>query len=438
MRETDPSLTKISPHNHEAEQVVLASMLMENKCIPEVQKTLHDKLFYAEAHRKIFSAIVEMSKQGEVDLIVLSNELRRINQLESVGGSAYIASLVDNLPSAALAGQYAGIVKQKGLLRQVISASSEIMGLAYDDREPLEAILTKWQSLFSDLLKQSAEGESSQKLRLSLEYLKGYFSSCRETPYELLNRALGGLFGGEMIIVGARPGMGKTAFVHGLLRHTAIQENRPSLYFGAEMSREIIYARMLSAMCQIPYNHLKRGRINNEQVNTLLAAHQKIDAAPINEYIIKDKISAISLIAQIRRFADDSKEEVGLVIVENLQQITWPEKKFKTRKEEIDIILESLKPFGIEMKIPIVISCQINRDPEEREDKRPMLSDLKDTGQVEEIVEKVIFPFRPNYYEKKPVVGPEAAELIVAKGGPPITIPMKFFGEYLCWEEAAE
>ncbi len=437
MEHADHSLTKIPPHSLEAEQAVLGGILGDNDKILEVQKILSANSFYIEAHRKIFLAIADAFKErGSVDLVILTDELRKKGQIEKIGGSAYICSLVDNVASSLLVGHYAEIVKRKDILRKIIGNSSEIANIAYDDREPLEAILAKWQSILADLLRQSALEETSQKLGMPLEQMNLYFASCRETPFELLNRAIGGLFGGELIIIGARPGMGKSALAHGFLRHTAIQEGRPVIYFGAEMSREVIYARQLAAMCKIPYNDLKRGRVNAEQAEALLVAHKKIDLARINRHIIKDKISAISLMVQVRKFADEVKEEIGLVIVENLQQITWPGKTFRVRKDEADIIMGALKPFGLEMKVPIIISCQINRDPDEREDKHPMLSDLKDTGQIEEVADKILLLFRPNYYDKQPTEGPEKGELIIGKGGPPISLPFKFFGTCLYWEEA--
>jgi replicative DNA helicase len=443
--QADFSREKVPPQNLEAEQAALGGILLDNRSLQVVQEIISAGSFYSEAHRIIFSAMVDTLKErGSVDFLVLNDELKRRNQIDKAGGSAYICSLVDNIASAVNIEYYAKIVKRKALLRQIISGCQEHQEMAYEDRESTDEVLASLQGWLDKILKQSAEGEASQKLSMSLEHLQNYFADCRETPFRALNRAISGFFGGQLIIVGARGGMGKTAFVHALLRYTAIQEERPAMYFGAEMSWEVIFTRLLSSMCRVPYNIIKNRRnINAEQAKLLFSAHKKIETARINGYVIKDKISAVSIMAQVKKYQEEIKDEIGFIVIENLDQIIWPEEKFRRderyKKDEIDTILSSLRSFGLEMKIPIIISCQINRNAEDREDKRPELSDLKGTGNIEQIADIVLFPFRPEYYkrDKQLVAGPEPAELIIAKGGPPITMPMLFFGEYLCWEEVA-
>jgi len=438
----DSFSNKIPPQSLEAEQVVLGAMLTENKCISEVQKILSDGSFYSDSHRKMFLAIIDaFKKNGSVDLIILSDELKQRKQLDQVGGAAYIASLVDNLASAVLVGHHAGIVKRKDILRQTIIACLELAALAYEERESSEMIFAKWQSSLSELLKQSAPAEATQKLGMPLGEMRSYFASCRETPFESLNNAYGGFFPGELIVCGACPGTGKSAMAHAIMRHLSIQEGWPVFYFGAEMTAQKIYVRQLAALCKIPENDIKRGRTSGKQAESLLDAEQKINAALIGEHIIKDKINAIDLMSRVRKFADETGKEIGLVIVENLQQITWPGKK---DKDEIDAVLSALRAFGIEMKIPIYLSSQIKRPDAGKESERPTLDELKGSGNIEEIADKVFLLYRPGYRPQAQTKNyastseGEEAEAIIAKGGPPIILPFKFFGPCLYWEEARE
>jgi replicative DNA helicase len=309
--------------------------------------------------------------------------------------------------------------------------------MAYEDRESLETIFAQWQGSLSEMLRRSAPAEASQRLGMSLREMNKYFASCRETPFESLNNAYGGLFPGEMIVCGACPGTGKSAMAHAIMRHLAIQEDWPVFYFGAEMTAQKIYVRQLAALCKIPENDIKKGRIGGGQIESLSNAEQKINAALIGEHIIKDKINAIDLMSRVRKFADETGKEIGLVIVENLQQITWPGKK---DKDEIDAVLSALRAFGIEMKIPIYLSAQNKRPDAGKESERPTLDELKGSGNIEEIADKVFLLYRPDYrpQTKNYASGGEEAEVIIAKGGPPIILPFKFFGPCLYWEEARE
>jgi len=438
MNYLDSLVQRLPPQNLEAETAVLGEMLMENSIIPLAKELLPIDFFYREAHRKIFSVMLSTyERDSTVDLITLAEELKKKGMLEEIGGAVYLSDLLNCAIGASMLEKHAEIIREKAIRRALIQRAVEIVTLAYGDEADLGLLLARYQETLSELLKKSAVREANSKLAMTLVDLKDYFSFCRETPFEGLNRAIGGCFGGELIIIGGRPGMGKTALVLEFLKKTAVKEGRPVAYFGAETAKPVIYARLLSSICKIPYNDLKRGKVNEEQAKKLAAAHDIIDRAPIYTFVIKEKVSAISLMAQVKGLIGKIKEGLGLIAIENLQQIFWPDKKFK-RKEEVDVILESLKSFGLEIKVPTLLSCQINREPDEREDKRPLPSDLKETGQVEEIADKILFPFRPNYYEKKLIEGLEKGELIIAKGGQPISLPFKFYGEFLSWEEYKE
>jgi replicative DNA helicase len=425
---------KLPPHNIEAEQAVLGAMLLDNACIPEVQKIItDDSSFYAEIHRKIFLAIMEASKNnGQVDNIILADRLNQLKQLDEVGGRLYLSRLVDNVASAANVGHYAKIIKHTAILRQTISGYADIINMAYDGSQSLEDILGQSQNLLTDLMKQSADDNPIEMLKTPLKDLLNYFANCREMPWSSLNEALGGLFDGELTVVGGLPGVGKSTFAHGLMRNVTIEENRPVVYFGPQMSPQKVQVRQLAAMCRIPENDIKRGRIKEEQLEALEAATQKINAAEIYREIVGERVSAHTLMTYVRKVTDHAKKPMGLVIVENLQQITYPGKK--PGKDTADEVLSALRSFGIEMKIPVYISSQLNES--EGGERRPTIGDLRSTGNTKEIADKILLLHRPGYHPKdKTFKKSEPGEVIIVKGGPPIVLPFTFFGSCFYWEE---
>ncbi len=426
MKEAASYQEKVPPQNLEAEQAVLGALFLDKKRIAEAQRLVPPNYFYSEGHRKIFVAILEeYAARGSVDLVIISNALRQKNQLEQAGGSSYLASLVDNAVSSELLAHHAGILKHKAVLRQVIGGSSELIHSAYSAQSSLEEILGQAQSMVADWQRQSVADRESRRLKGSWEQMTEYFASCRETPFPSLNDAFGGMFPGDLIVCGAWPGSGKSAFAQTVLRHLAIEGGWPVFYFGAEMFHQQIYARHLAGMCRIPLNAVKKGQVKEEhKIRALLAAEKQLNDAVLGEYIIKNRINAITLMSEVRRFADEVKKETGLVIVENLQQISWPGKK---DKDEIDAVLSALRAFGIEMKTPLFISSQINRPEKGKENVRPTLADFKGTGNIEELADKVLILYRRNYRPQSAgyTDGPEEADVTVAKGGKPIILPFK-------------
>lgn len=430
---------KVPPQDREAEQGVLGAMLLDDNSIPEAQRLLPDAYFYSDAHRKIFLAILESHRiHGKADLITVSDVLKERGQIEQVGGTAYLASLVDNVSSALVLPNYAAILKRKALLRQLIAGGIDLVNLAYDGRLPLEDIFGQGQALIADLMKQSVDDHRGQRLKMSLQHALDYFAGCRELPWSSLNEALGGLFGGELIVVGGLPGVGKSTLAHAILRHIAIEEKQPVAYFGPEMASQRIYIRQMAAMCRLPENDIKRSRIKDvESIRALNAASEKWNAADIYDEVIGERISALSLMARVRRFTDLAKRPMGLVVVENLQQVTWPGKK--PGKETADAVLSALRAFGIEMKIPIYLSSQLNEPEGEAKDRRPTMDDLRGTGNTQELADKVLLLHRPGYHPKDKVLKKsEPGEVIIAKGGPSMIVPMTFIGSCFDWEERQE
>lgn len=428
--------TNIPPQNIEAEESILAAVLLDNNDLNIIREILKAEDFYRLSHAKIFTAMLEMTdKNMPIDLVSLTNYLKTKEQLEEIGGAAYLAGLLDtpaNNPEF-----HAKSVKEKSLKRQIIQRSNSLMQMAYEDRADLEEILANMTEMSSCIM-EKASIETAENLQIDIDILQNHFSSIRETPFDSLNRAIEGLMVGELTIIGGRPGMGKTALVLEILSHTALDEGCPVIYCGAQMSKPRIYARLLAQKCKLSLRKIMGGKISEkDKLEMLHEQHKKINTAPIHSLIIKDRISVPALQAIILN-SQSRIGNLGLIVVENLQQLSWPGKQFKSDWDQASFIVEILKQFSYEIKTPLIISSQLNRDVDDREDKRPMPSDIFGK-KAEELSDVIIFPFRPNYYEKKQIEEagrPERnAELIISKGGPPISLPFTFWGDYLSWKE---
>ncbi|MDP3935138.1 MAG: DnaB-like helicase C-terminal domain-containing protein [Candidatus Giovannonibacteria bacterium] len=424
------------PQALEAEESVLCSIILDNSDLQTIKEILEPDDFYRTSHREIFTAILELADKGDpIDLVTLTNHLRSKDLLEKIGGAHYLAQLTREAPATNPIA-HAKIVKEKAIRRQVLQEANNLARMAFDDMVTIDKISAKIMEISSGVIKQSAKESGIKKLEMTVENLQNYFSSLRETPFEWLNNAIEGLMFGELTIVASRPGMGKTAFVLELASHTAIDENVPVIYCGAQMSKTRIYARLLAQRCRISLRKILGGKVSDTvAMEKLSQSHQKINSAPIYDFIIRDRISVLELKTMVIGAQDRIGQSPGLLIVENLQQLFYPGKR---ENEQINFICEVLKSFSYEIKAPIVLSSQLNRDIEDREDKRPMPSDIFGK-KAEELGDLIIFPFRPNYYEKKEIKEkgrPERdAELLISKGGPPISIPFTFWGDYLSWQE---
>jgi len=411
--------------------------LIDNNKILEVREILEPDDFYRNAHREIFSAIVELNEKSvKVDLITLTDELRKRNQLDSIGGASYLAGILDMTPTAANVEYYAGIVKEKAILRQISESATELITMVYGAEENLETILATFHKFSSELTEKSGLGKMVKKLEVS--GVLDRIGSLRETPHRKINDAITGFLGKELIAVAGRPNFGKTSFVCGLLRHTALTEKRPAIYFGTAFSEERFKIRLLSSATNIPFNYLIKGKISAEQTPIVLAAQKELDAAPIYQLLEPETLNVMSVIAEAQR-AKGKLGDLGIIVIENLQELKFPG-KFRSRKEELDAIAAALTGLTDKLETPIIISCQINKTADEREDGRPTLADIKDTGTVGEKANKVFLLYRPVYYQNltrgiREQIFPEPAEVMIVKGGPVITIPLYFNGPTYSWRD---
>jgi len=434
-----PLGAKIPPQNLESEQIILGAALL-GKDIPE---HLLPEYFYRESHKKILRAIREIQSSGvEVDMAVVCNYLAEHNELEEVGGAAYIAALTSVPPIHFDLMSHVNIIINKFALRHIIQSANEVTVLSYDEQFDRNMILAKWQRDLNDLMGIFTSGIATNSDG-DFESLMSRLSA-RDTHLECINETMGGLHDGDIIIVAGRPSMGKTSLTMGFLNQTAFEDDLPVMYFGPQVTREKIISRLLSATCQVRLTDLRRGKVTKEERASLQKVHEKIvNSKNINLVAMPETMSAMRVAGEIRALAkklEEKDQKLGLVIIENLQQLTWPE-KLSSRKDEIDAIHGCLKPLAMDIHIPIVISAQINREVEKRENKRPLPSDIKDSGGIEELADATLLLYRPAYYhEGEPADenGWAEAEIDGYKGGPPGVLKSQFNAFYPSWRDMPE
>jgi replicative DNA helicase len=443
MNETDLSSHKLPPQNLEAEQSVLGGILIENEAINRVTEILDPDDFYRDAHRKIFNALINLSERDEpADLITLTNELRKIDQLDSIGGASYLASLIDSVPTAANIEYYAKIVKEKSILRKLIQTSTEIITQSYEDRGDVEVFLDEAEraifdisekrvrpSFFSirDVVKESFK--TIERLFQKKELVTGVPSGFKE-----LDRMTAGFQPSDLIIIAGRPSMGKTAFCLNVAQYAAVENKIPVAVFSLEMSKEQLVIRMLCSEAQVEGTRLRTGFLNESDWPKLTIAAGNLSEAPI--YI--DDSAALSVL-ELRSKARRLKSErgLGMLIIDYLQLMRG-RARVESRQQEISEISRSLKALAKELNIPVIAVSQLSRKTEERTGNRPQLSDLRESGAIEQDADLILFIYRDEVYnraEDNPNRG--KAEVIIGKqrNGPIGKIEMAFLDKFTTFKE---
>ncbi len=442
----DPTLQKLPPHSIEAEESILSAILLDNSTLLDVLEILSPDHFYRTSHQKIFSAVAELfSKSEPVDLVTLTNMLRDRNELEEIGGAAYLARVVDTVPSAINVQHYARIVRDKSALRRLIAKANEITQHCYDDGGDLDQVLDFAEGAVFEISedKHQAAFHPISKIIESnidaLEVRQGNRALVTGVPtsYTRLDHMTAGLQGSDMIILAARPSMGKTALALNIARNAAVDGNVPVAIFSLEMSKESLSERMLCSEARVDSGRLRGGFLNPEDWNRITEAASALSEAPI--YIDDSPdISATSIRTKSRRLKMD--KDLGLIIIDYLQLMRG-RSGTERRDLEISEISRSLKLLAKELNVPVVALSQLNRKLEERSDKRPQLSDLRESGDLEQDADVVAFIYRDEVYNKdenNPNKG--TAELIIAKqrNGPTGIVPLTFLGQYTRFENPAE
>jgi replicative DNA helicase len=431
---SDAGLDRLPPQNLEAEQSVLGAVLLDNAVLPRVIEILQPEDFHRGPHRRIFAAMTELFERDEsIDLITLRERLEQKNLLDEVGGAVYLASLVDQVPTAANVAYHARIVREKAVLRGLISVSTEIAALSYEGSRDVEQILDEAvRRVF--LLSERSVRAGFVPMR---EVLKDSFKVI-EKLYEKKDHVTGvasgftdldqltcGFQPSDLVIIAGRPSMGKTAFVLNIAEHVGIEARTPVAIFSLEMSREQLVMRMLSSVSGVDGNRLRRGFLSREDWPLLSRAAGKLAEAPI---FIDD--SAACTVLEIRAKSRRLKADHGLslVIIDYLQLIRGRDRS-ESRQQEISEISRSLKSLAKELKVPVVALSQLSRAVESRGgDKRPQLSDLRESGAIEQDADVVAFIFREDMYREDADQQQGVAEVIVRKqrNGPTATVKLAF------------
>ena len=428
---------KIPPHDIEAEQAIIGSMLTDKDAVISAIEVLKDDAFYREDNKAIYSAILSLySKNEPIDIITVKAELVEAGNFERVGGIEYLASLPDKVPTTANVERYIKIVDEKYMLRKLIQSANDLIALGYDETEDVDAILDMAEKKVFDLTQnKNASAYSSIKDVLvesfaELEKLynqKGHVTGV-STGFADLDYKTSGLHGSELIILAARPAMGKSAFAINIATNAAVQSKVPVVIFNLEMSKDQIGNRILCSEALVDSNKIKTGQIEDQDWMKLASTLGVLSDAPI--YIDDTPgITVMEIRAKCRKLK--MEKNIGLIVIDYLQLIQGSGKKNASREQEISEISRSLKILAKELNVPVIALSQLSRTAEKRDDKRPMLSDLRESGAIEQDADIVIFLYRDDYYnedsEEKNV-----AEVIMAKhrGGSTGTVKLAWMPSY--------
>jgi len=444
--EKDPALHKVPPQNLEAEESVLSAILLDNSTLLDVLETLEPEDFYRSAHAKMFTAITELFAKNEpVDLVTLANILKEKGQLEEVGGATYLAKLVDTAPLAVNAQHYARIIRDKAALRKLIEHSNAITARCFEDSGDVDDVID-----FAEKAVFEIAGNKNKKSFYPLSQIIGHSIDALEerqgnktlvtgvsTGFSRLDNLTSGFQGSDLIILAARPSMGKTALALNIARNAAIDANTPVAVFSIEMSKEQLSMRLLCAEARIDSSRLRSGFFSREDWVSLTNAAEVLSDADI--YIDDSPdLTAMSIRAKARRLKMD--KNLGLVIIDYLQLMKG-RSSAERRDLEISEISRGLKALAKELDIPVLALSQLNRKLEERHDKRPQLSDLRESGALEQDADVVAFIYRDEVYNKdenNPNKG--IAELLLKKqrNGPTGEVKLAFISTYTRFEDLAD
>ncbi len=440
MKNINQQVPRVPPQNLEAEQSVLGGILLENQALSKVLEIINSSDFYSGAHRKIFDAMIELFERNEpMDLITLTDILRSKNQLEEVNGASYLASLVDNIPTAANITYYAKIFKEKSILRKLIHSATEIVTQGYEDSGNVDELLDQAERMIF----QISEDRIKPSFYSLKEILKDSFKTIERlyekqelvtgvpTGFEGIDRLTSGFQPGELIVIAGRPSMGKTALSLNIASYAAIEASIPVGIFSLEMSKEQLALRLLCTEARVDSHKLRGGFLTESDwpkltraAGSLADAHIFVDDTP--------SLSLLEMRAKARRLKAD--HNLGLIIADYLQLMRG-RGVFDNREQEISEISRSLKSLAKELHTPVVALSQLNRRVEDRSNKRPQLADLRESGAIEQDADVILFIYRDEVYDDKSE-DKGLAEIIIGKqrNGPIGTVKLVFIDKYTSFE----
>jgi len=430
-------LGKIPPHDIEAEQAVIGSMLTDKDAVISAIEVLREDDFYREDNKAIYAAILNLYNRSEpIDIITLKAELVSNGKFDSVGGLEYLAGLPEKVPTTSNVDKYIKIVEEKSVLRRLIKTANDIIELGYDPMQEVEDIMDGAEKKIFDIMqKRNQKGYSSIKdvlvdtfTQLEQLYNQKQHITGVPTGFADLDYKTAGLHESDLVLIAARPAMGKSAFALNIAAHAATRANVPVALFSLEMSKEQMVNRILCSEAMVDSNKVRTGKIDEDDWAKLAGALGTLSEAPI--YIDDTPgISVMEIRAKCRKMK--LEKNIGLVVIDYLQLVQASNNKRGSREQEISEISRSLKILAKEINVPVIALSQLSRAPEQRPDHRPMLSDLRESGAIEQDADIVMFLYRDDYYnedsEKKNI-----AEVIIAKhrAGSTGTVELLWLGNY--------
>ncbi len=442
---SDPrSLERVPPHDAEAEAALLGAILLDPDVATEVGGFLLPDHFYILAHRHVYEACIALEEKGvAIDVVTVKDELRRKKTFDEAGGAETLIRLMESVPSAAGARHHAEIVRERARLRSLIRASQSILTDCYGSPEDVAVVVDQAEQRIFDVSRteESDTGSIHDLIEETIHKIEerqargsGSLTGL-DTGFIDLNEQLDGLHKGNLVIVAARPSMGKTSFAMNIAARSAMKTKKAILVFSLEVPKEQVVENVLCSTARVNAHRLRRGELDQERDwPRLLQAANDLMEVPI---LIDDTpgLSGMAMRAKARRVA--ARYDLGLIVVDYLQLMTYPGSE--SRQHEITMISQSLKTMARQLEVPVMALSQLNRAVDAREDHRPRMSDLRESGSIEQDADVIIFLYREAYYKELPPDREPEAEVIVAKhrNGPTGTIKLHFFSQYLSFEDPA-
>lgn len=430
-------IKKVLPHSVEAEQAVIGSMLMDNEAIVTASELLTGEEFYQHGYKALYEAILALFNEGKpADLVTLQEKLKENDVPPEVCGLDFIATTIQSVPTSANVRHYATIVAEKALLRRMIRVTEGISNTCYLDKHPLEEVFSEAETQMFQLLQQRGGKESESIRETVLEALDNIEAAAKNkgsitgiaTGFYDLDYKTAGMQRSDLILVAARPSMGKSVFGLNIAEHAAMRLHIPTVFFSLEMSQLQLVNRMLSMLARVEAQTIRTGNLNDDEWLRVMEAAREIGES----CLVIDDTPGIS-ISQLRSKCRKYKLEkgIGLIVVDYLQLMSGG-KRVESRQQEISEISRSLKALARELDCPVVALAQLSRAVEQRPDKRPLLSDLRESGAIEQDADVVMFIYRDEYYNKDNEENKGLAEIIIGKqrNGPTGTVTLKSQLEY--------
>jgi replicative DNA helicase len=443
MRET---ITKVPPQNIEAERALLGSMMIEKEAILEAINIVDKDSFYENAHSKLFQVIISLyDKNKAVDIVTVSEELKKLNLLEAVGGAAYLTDLIDSVATAANIEYYSKIVKEKSTLRKLISAANKIITDSYSDNEEVDDLMDKAEQAVLDVCQDRLRTgfiPLSDMIHDSIEEIEKLHNKKDHVPgvpsgFTKLDELTAGFHPSNLIIVAARPSMGKTSFCLNVAEHVAIKKKKTVAIFSLEMSKEELLLRMLCSQSKVNSRDVRTGYFHRNDWAALTNSAGLLSTAPI--YIDDSpSLSVLEMKSRARRL--QAEHGLDMIIIDYLQLMAGRTGRSEYRQQDVSEISRSLKVMAKDLKVPVIAVSQLSRETERRESKRPVLSDLRESGSIEQDADLVLFIYREEVYKPDETEKKGMAEIIIGKhrNGPPGKVELTFLLNFTRFENSTK